>query len=128
MDLDPRKFPGHIAIDQRLLDQAFAIEDEVHRHVGFVIQQHVLAFADSLCFKSQLDSHMIDPKRLKSNVLRRIVADAQWDAGRHNQLALAAKASCDVEAARDHEFEAEGHRLVARVATQELLDRKESVR
>ena len=71
---------------------------------------------------------MIDPKRLKSNVLRRIIADAQWDAGRHNQLALAAKVSCDAESARNHEFEAEGHRLVARVATQELLDRKESVR
>lgn len=71
---------------------------------------------------------MIDPKRLKSNVLRRIVADAQWDAGQYNQLALAAKVSCDAEAARQHEYDADGYRLVARVATQELLDRKESVR
>ena len=70
---------------------------------------------------------MIDPKRLKSNVLRRIVADAQWEAGDNNRLALAAKTSSDFEAARTFEFEAEGYRVVARVATQELLDRKESV-
>lgn len=71
---------------------------------------------------------MIDPKRLKSNVLRRIAADAQWEAGDNNRLAIAAKVSCDMESARTFEFEAEGHRLVARVATEELLARGEAVR
>lgn len=87
-----------------------------------------LAIPKLICYKSQLDSYMIDPKRLKSNVLRRIVADAQWDAGRYNQLAIAARTACDADSAKQHEFDAEGHRVVARVATQELLDRKESVR
>ena len=105
MNFDPKKFPGLILFSQRDVDEATRFRSNTHT-----------------------PTPTIDPKRLKSNVLRRIVADAQWDAGRYNQLALAARASCDVEAARDHEFEAEGHRLVARVATQELLDRKEPVR
>lgn len=71
---------------------------------------------------------MLDPKRLNSNVLRRIVVDSQWEAGEYNRLALAAKISSDLESARDHEFEAEGYRLAARVAREELLRRNEPLR
>lgn len=71
---------------------------------------------------------MLDPKRLNSNVLRRIVVDSQWEAGEYNRLAIAAKVSCDMETARNHEFEAEGYRVAARIATEELNRRKEPLR
>lgn len=71
---------------------------------------------------------MIDPTRLKSNVLRRIVADSQWEAGQYNQLAIAARTACDADSAKQHEFDAEGHRVVARIATEELNKRNEPTR
>ena len=60
---------------------------------------------------------MIDPTRLKANVLRRIAADASWDAGR----------ASDMEACGLHEHDAGGFRLVARVANDELRRRGEAL-
>lgn len=71
---------------------------------------------------------MIDPTRLKSNVLRRIIADSQWEAGQSNMLAISARTACDTEQARIFEFDAEGHRAVARIATEELNKRNEPTR
>lgn len=70
---------------------------------------------------------MIDPTRLKANVLRRIAADASWDAGRANRFAVECRRASDMEAARLHEHDAEGFRLVARVATDELRHRGEAL-
>lgn len=70
---------------------------------------------------------MIDPTRLKANVLRRIAADASWDAGLANQLATDFRRASDREAARLHEHDAEGFRLVARVANDELRRRGEAL-
>ena len=71
---------------------------------------------------------MIDPTRLKSNVLRRIIADSQWEAGQSNMLAISARTACDTEQAEQHADDAESHRAVARLATAELINRKESLR
>ena len=70
---------------------------------------------------------MIDPTRLKANVLRRIAADASWDAGHANQLAVECRRASYMEAARLHEHNAEGFRLVARVANEELRHRGEAL-
>ena len=70
---------------------------------------------------------MIDPTRLKANVLRRIAADASWDAGHANQLAVECRRASYTEAARLHEHNAEGFRLVARVANEELRRRGEAL-
>ena len=70
---------------------------------------------------------MIDPTRLKANVLRRIAADASWDAGRANQLASDCRRVSDLEAARLHEHDAEGFRLTARVANDEIRRRGEAL-
>jgi|ADurb_Cas_03_Slu_FD_contig_61_1599646_length_1438_multi_2_in_0_out_0_2 hypothetical protein len=70
---------------------------------------------------------MIDPTRLKANVLRRIAADASWDAGHANQLAVECRRASYMEAARLHEHNAEGFRLVARVANEELRRRGEAL-
>ena len=70
---------------------------------------------------------MIDPTRLKANVLRRIAADASWDAGRAKRFAVEYRRASDMEAARLHEHDAEGFRLVARVATDELRHRGEAL-
>jgi hypothetical protein len=70
---------------------------------------------------------MIDPTRLKADVLRRIAADASWDAGHANQLAVECRRASYMEAARLHEHNAEGFRLVARVANEELRRRGEAL-
>ena len=70
---------------------------------------------------------MIDPTRLKANVLRRIGGDASWDAGHANQLAVECRRASYMEAARLHEHNAEGFRLVARVANEELRRRGEAL-
>ena len=70
---------------------------------------------------------MIDPTRLKATVLRRIAADASWDAGHANQLAVECRRASYMEAARLHEHNAEGFRLVARVANEELRRRGEAL-
>ncbi|OQC22888.1 MAG: hypothetical protein BWX68_03002 [Verrucomicrobia bacterium ADurb.Bin063] len=70
---------------------------------------------------------MIDPTRLKAHVLRRIAADASWDAGHANQLAVECRRASYMEAARLHEHNAEGFRLVARVANEELRRRGEAL-
>ena len=63
---------------------------------------------------------MIDPTRLKANVLRRIAAEASWDAGLANQFAVECSRASDHEAARLHEHDAEGFRLSAKIANEEL--------
>lgn len=68
---------------------------------------------------------MIDPTRLKANVLRRIAADASWDAGRANQFAVECRRASDMESCRLHEHDAEGYRLMARIANEELRRRGE---
>ena len=70
---------------------------------------------------------MIDPTRLKANVLRRIAADASWDAGHANQLAVECRRASYMEAARLHEHNAEGFRLTARTANEELRRRGEAL-
>ena len=70
---------------------------------------------------------MIDPTRLKANVLRRIAAEASWDAGLANQFAVECSRASDHEAARLHEHDAEGFRLTARVANDELRRRGEAL-
>ena len=70
---------------------------------------------------------MIDPTRLKANVLRRISADASWDAGRANQFAVECRRASDMEAAMLHEHDAEGFRLTARTANEELRSRGEAL-
>ena len=70
---------------------------------------------------------MIDPTRLKAPVLRRIAADASWDAGRAHCFAIECQRASDNEAARLHEQDAEGFRLTARVATEELRSRGEAL-
>jgi len=70
---------------------------------------------------------MIDPTRLKANVLRRIAADASWDAGRANQFAIDCRRASNMEAARLHEHDAEGFRLAARIANEELRRRGEAL-
>lgn len=69
---------------------------------------------------------MIDPARLHANVLRRIAADASWDAGRANTFAHDCRRASDMDAARAHEHDAEGFRLVSRIATEELRRRGEA--
>ena len=70
---------------------------------------------------------MIDPTRLKANVLRRIAADASWDAGLANQFTVECRRASDMEAARLHEHDAGGFRLTARVANEELRRRGEAL-
>ena len=70
---------------------------------------------------------MIDPTRLKANVLRRIAADASWDAGLANQFAVECNRASDHEAARLHEHDAEGVRLTAKIANEELRRRGEAL-
>lgn len=70
---------------------------------------------------------MIDPTRLKASVLRRIAADASWDAGRSNRFAYECSRASDMEAARLHEHDTGGFRLVARIANDELRRRGESL-
>lgn len=70
---------------------------------------------------------MIDPTRLKANVLRRIAADASWDAGRSNAFAVECSRASDHESARLHEHDAEGFRLTTRVANDELRRRGEAL-
>lgn len=71
---------------------------------------------------------MINPRYLKSNILRRIVADAQWEAGEYNRLAISARVSGDTGAHEHHAAEAEAHRIVARSASAELTARNEPLR
>ena len=70
---------------------------------------------------------MIDPTRLKANVLRRIAAEASWDAGLANQFAVERSRASDHEAARLHEHDAEGFRLTAKIANEELRRRGEAL-
>jgi len=70
---------------------------------------------------------MIDPTRLKANVLRRIAAEASWDAGLANQFAVECSRASDHEAARLHEHDAEGFRLTAKIANEELRRRGEAL-
>ena len=70
---------------------------------------------------------MIDPTSLKANVLRRIAADASWDAGLANQFAVECSRASDHEAARLHEHDAEGFRLTAKIANEELRRRGEAL-
>lgn len=128
----PRKILSMVAMsakrlheaDELALAQPCSIFDTVRKSMT----ERVIAAQDAACFNPRPNTDMIDPKHLKSNVLRRIVADAQWEAGTYNHLALIAKASSDFESSRNHEFDAEGHRLVARVASEELIRRGEALR
>ena len=70
---------------------------------------------------------MIGPTRIKAGILRRIAADASRDAGRANQLAIDCRRVSDLEAARLHEHDAEGFRLTARTANEELRRRGEAL-
>ena len=70
---------------------------------------------------------MIDPKLLKSDVLQRIVKDAQWEAGNQNLLALSAKASFLTESTQKFEAAANKYQRVAIIAIDELHSRGESI-
>ncbi len=101
---DPIKFPGTILLSRRMIEE----------EAGF--RSVIPPFTP-----------MIDPKLLKSDVLQRIVKDAQWEAGNQNLLALSAKASFLTESTQKFEAAANKYQRVATVAIDELHSRGESV-